>query len=153
MGLEIEYKYLVKNDAYRTLAFSSECIRQGYLNRDPLRTVRVRIKGDKGFLTVKGINSGAVREEFEYEIPVADARRLLCLCVPPGLEQVRYMVEYPGQIWEVDEVTGEREGLVTAVIELKSPDEKFEIPDFVGEDVTGNPAYYNSNLTSSLSGS
>ncbi len=153
MGLEIEYKYLVKNDAYRTLAFSSECIRQGYLNRDPLRTVRVRIKGDKGFLTVKGINSGAVREEFEYEIPVADARRLLCLCVPPVLEKVRYMVEYTGHIWEVDEFTGEREGLVTAEIELKSPDEKFEIPDFVGEDVTGNPAYYNSNLTSSLSGS
>lgn len=147
MSLEIEYKYLVRNTGYRALAYSSESIRQGYLCRDPHRTVRVRIKDNGAFLTVKGISVGAVRQEYEYEIPLEDGLRLLGLCLPPVIEKVRYKVKFAGHIWEVDEFLGDKEGLVTAEIELASPDEHYELPDFIGENVTGNPAYYNSNLT------
>lgn len=146
MALEIEHKYLVKNDTYRRLATAVFRISQGYLNRNPERTVRVRIKGDKGYLTVKGKNDGAIRAEFEYEIGVEDATRMLGMCIPPILEKTRYIVPVEGKIWEVDEFHGKREGLVTAEIELQSAEEAYEVPDFVGEDVTGNPAYYNSNL-------
>lgn len=146
MALEIEYKYLVKNDSYKKLAKASIHICQGYLCKDPERTVRVRIKGDKGYITIKGKNSGAVRSEFEYEIDIEDARKMLDMCLRPILDKVRYIVPFGNHIWEVDEFMGERSGLVTAEIELSSPDEKYQIPDFVGDDVTGNPAYYNSNL-------
>lgn len=146
MAFEIEYKYLVKNDNYKGLASSRTRILQGYLNREPERTVRVRIKGERGFLTVKGKNSGASRLEFEYEIPKADAMEMLSLCVPPLLDKTRYEVPYEGHIWEIDEFHGSREGLVTAEIELKSEDEPYSIPDFIGTNVTGNPNYYNSNL-------
>lgn len=146
MALEIEHKYLVKNDNYKRISEESVLIRQGYLSRIPERTVRVRIKGDKGFLTIKGKNSGAVRAEFEYEIPIEDADRILQLCPPPLLEKIRYIVPFEGHIWEVDEFLGERTGLVTAEIELHDENEAYDIPDFVGDDVTGNPKYYNSNL-------
>lgn len=146
MALEIEYKYLVKNDSYRLLASESVSIFQGYLSRDPERTVRVRIKGDKGFLTVKGKSSGAVRYEFEYEISIDDASKMLGMCIPPILEKIRYLVPYEGHLWEVDEFLGHKRGLVTAEIELMSADEQYHIPDFIGENVTGNPEYYNSNL-------
>ena len=146
MALEIEYKYLVKNDSYRLLASESVSIFQGYLSRDPERTVRVRIKGDKGFLTVKGKSSGAVRYEFEYEISIDDASKMLGMCIPPILEKIRYIVPFEGHLWEVDEFLGHKRGLVTAEIELMSADEHYLIPDFIGENVTGNPEYYNSNL-------
>lgn len=146
MAVEIEHKYLVKNDNYKRISEESVLIRQGYLSRIPERTVRVRIKGDKGFLTIKGKNAGAVRAEFEYEIPIGDAYRILQLCPPPLLEKIRYIVPFEGHIWEVDEFLGERTGLVTAEIELHDENEPYDIPDFVGEDVTGNPKYYNSNL-------
>lgn len=146
MALEIEHKYLVKNNSYRESAATSFQISQGYLSRDPERTVRVRIKGDKGFLTIKGINSGSSRLEFEYEISQEDARQMLALCEPPILEKIRFIVPFEGHVWEVDEFYGHRKGLVTAEIELHSEDETYVKPDFVGEDVTGDPAYYNSNM-------
>lgn len=146
MAFEIEHKYLVKNDSYRALASSSVSILQGYLCREPERTVRVRVKGDRGFLTVKGKNDGAIRQEFEYEISGDDAKSMLGMCVPPILEKTRYIVPFEGHTWEVDEFHGRREGLVTAEIELASEDEDYSMPGFVGDDVTGNPAYFNSNL-------
>lgn len=146
MAIEIEYKYLVKNDNYKAMATSKVRIRQGYLNREPERTVRVRVKGEKGFLTVKGKNSGASRLEFEYEIPKADAEEMLTLCMPPILDKTRYIVPFDGHVWEVDEFHGIREGLVTAEIELHTEEESYSIPNFIGKNVTGNPQYYNSNL-------
>lgn len=146
MGMEIEHKYLVKNDSYKSQSSAKSHILQGYLCREPERTVRVRVRDDKGFLTVKGKNSGASRLEFEYEIPLRDAVGLLELCIPPVLDKTRYIVPYCDHIWEVDEFHGDREGLVTAEIELKSESESYTLPDFVGADVTGDPRYYNSNL-------
>lgn len=146
MALEIEHKYLVKNDSYKELATAFWRITQGYLCREPERTVRVRVKDNKGFLTVKGKNKGSVRAEFEYEIARADAEKMLEMCVAPILEKTRYIVPFDGHIWEVDEFSGSCAGLVTAEIELISEDESYTIPDFVGDNVTGNPDYYNSNL-------
>lgn len=146
MALEIEHKYLVKNDGYRPMAHASFAIAQGYLCKEPDRTVRVRLKGDEGYLTVKGKNRGSVRDEFEYRIPREDAEKMLEMCPPPVIIKTRHIVQYAGHIWEVDEFGGNLSGLVTAEIELNSCDETYEVPDFVGEDITGNPAYYNSNL-------
>ncbi len=146
MGVEIEHKYLVKNDNYKSMAKGSSHIIQGYLCREPERTVRVRIRDDRGYLTVKGKNHGAARAEFEYQIPVGDARALLGLCVPPLLDKIRHVVPFAGHVWEVDEFRGDRAGLVTAEIELPDDAEPYEIPDFIGENVTGVAAYYNSNL-------
>ena len=146
MALEIEHKYLVKNDNYKAMATGISHISQGYLCREPERTVRVRVRDDNGYLTVKGKNTGAVRAEFEYLIPVEDAKRLLDMCIPPVLEKTRYEVPFEGFIWEVDEFSGLKEGLVTAEIELRNEDDIYAVPDFIGENITGNPAYYNSNL-------
>lgn len=146
MAVEIEYKYLVKNDNYRPMATSKSHILQGYLSRDPIRTIRVRVRDMKGYLTVKTKNIGALRNEFEYEIPLADADAMLEVCEKRILNKTRYLVPFEGHIWEVDEFHGVLEGLVTAEIELQSEDEPYSIPDFIGENVTGNPKYYNSNL-------
>ncbi|MDE7409919.1 MAG: CYTH domain-containing protein [Muribaculaceae bacterium] len=146
MALEIEHKFLVRNEGYRQLATASHSISQGYLCRQPERTVRVRLRDNRGFLTVKGRNDGASRVEFEYEISREDAEKMLGMCEPPLLTKTRYIVPFEGHIWEVDEFSGCREGLVTAEIELKSEDEAYSVPDFIGENVTGNPIYYNSNL-------
>ena len=147
MGLEIEQKYLVKNDSYRGMSTSVREIRQGYLSRVPERIVRVRTVDDKGFITVKGLTRGLVRLEYEYEIPVTDARELLTLCEPPVIEKRRYIVDYAGKKWEVDEFMGHLSPLVVAEIELNSEDEQYEIPPFIGKNVTGDPRYYNSNLS------
>lgn len=147
MGLEIEQKYLVKNDSYRGMSTSVREIRQGYLSRVPDRTVRVRTVDDKGFITVKGLTRGLVRLEYEYEIPVTDARELLTLCEPPVIEKRRYIVDYAGKKWEVDEFMGYLSPLVVAEIELNSEDEQYEIPPFIDKNVTGDPRYYNSNLS------
>lgn len=146
MALEIEHKYLVVGDSYKEMAGSRLEIRQGYLNRLPERTVRVRTKNNHGYLTVKGKNFGDVREEFEYEIPYDDAFRMLQLCEPPLLEKTRFIVDYDGHTWEVDEYHGTREGLVVAEIELPDSATPYALPPFVGENVTGNVKYYNSNL-------
>ena len=147
MALEIEHKYLVVGDSYRRMAVSQRHIRQGYLSRDPERTVRIRIVDDKGFITVKGITSGDARLECEYRIPLEDADSMLKICLPPLIEKRRYIVPYKGKIWEVDEFQGNQASLVMAEIELESSDENYELPPFTGENVTGNPEYYNSNLT------
>ena len=147
MGKEIEHKYLVEGDSYKGIASRSLYIVQGYLCREPERTVRVRTKGEKGYITVKGITTGCVREEFEYEVPVNDAREMLRLCVPPLLEKTRWIVPFDGFEWEVDEFHGSLSGLVTAEIELPSSDTPYSEPAFLGRDVTGDPRYSNSNLS------
>ncbi|MCM1378270.1 MAG: CYTH domain-containing protein [Clostridium sp.] len=146
MALEIEHKYLVSGITYKEMSSAHYEIRQGYLNRDPERTVRVRTKGEKGFITIKGKNIGDVRLEFEYEIPLGDAKELLLLCKKPILEKIRWIVPYEGFLWEVDEFKGALEPLVTAEIELPSSDTQYPHPPFIVENVTGNPKYYNSNL-------
>lgn len=146
MALEIEHKYLVTNKLYKEMAFKCVEIRQGYLNRMPERTVRVRTRDEQGFITVKGKNKGEVRHEFEYEIPYKDAYAMLKMCESPILEKSRYLVNYDGLTWEIDEYHGARSGLVVAEIELPSEGYEYKKPPFAGENVTGNPAYYNSNL-------
>lgn len=146
MAVEIEHKYLVRNQSYRDMASSADDICQGYLCRVPERTVRVRTRGGKGYITVKGKTDGDSRLEFEYEIPYGDAVEMLSLCEPPKLEKTRYLVEFGGHCWEVDEFHGKLQGLVTAEIELPVSETDYTLPPFVGENVTGDRRYYNSNL-------
>jgi adenylate cyclase len=146
MSTEIERKFLVTDNAWRALA-SGVKYRQGYLNSTEERTVRVRTIDDKGFLTIKGITTGASRAEYEYEIPAADADAMLNdLCEKPLIEKSRYKIDFGGFVWEVDEFFGENQGLILAEVELAREDQKFEIPDWIGEEVTGDPRYFNANL-------
>ena len=146
---EIERKFLVNGD-FKSEAFKQTRIVQGYLNSSPERTVRVRIKGDKGFITVKGIGSadGVARFEWEKEIPVEEAQALLKLAEPGVIDKTRYLVKSADGLhtWEVDEFHGDNEGLTMAEIELSSIDEAFDKPSWLGEEVTGDPRYYNSSL-------
>lgn len=146
MALEIEHKYLVTDNSYKSLAFEHLEIRQGYLNRLPERTVRVRTIGERGFLTVKGKNSGDVRHEYEYEVPFKDALEMLQLCEPGIIEKTRYKVKFDHLTWEIDEYHGCREGLTVAEVEIPCSSHSYKTPPFIGENVTGNPRYYNSNL-------
>jgi len=144
MAIEIERKFLVIGNEWRNApaVFYS----QGYLNRDKTRTVRVRIAGEQGFLTIKGISQGISRVEFEYEIPLADARELLLLCEQPLIEKYRRKIPLGGFVWEVDEFLGDNQGLVVAEIELLTEDAIFPTPEWVGEEVTEDARYFNSNL-------
>ncbi len=146
MAIEIERKFLVTGDAWRdaTATYYS----QGYLNRAKERTVRVRIAGEEAFLTIKGKSAGASRAEFEYPIPLWDARELLGLCEQPLIEKYRRKILFEGFIWEVDEFLGENLGLVVAEVELPSEDTSFTLPEWVGEEVTSDARYFNSNLSS-----
>ena len=146
MALEIERKFLVINDTYRLMASKSYNIKQGYLSTRKDATVRVRIKNKNAFITVKGLNKGATRCEWEYSIPYDDAIEMMVLSQGVVIDKIRYIVEYEGFIWEIDEFKGAHEGLVVAEIELKDKNETFPIPPFIGEEVTGNVAYYNSTL-------
>ena len=146
MGMEIEHKYLVVNDSYRQMACEETEIKQGFLSRDPERTVRVRVREGQGFITVKGRGEGAAHPEFEYEIPLEDALQMMELCEPPVIEKTRYFVFHGGNRWEVDEFHGDQEGLVIAELEVPSEDYRFSLPPFVGLEVTGDPRYYNSQL-------
>ncbi|MCR9263726.1 MAG: CYTH domain-containing protein [Flavobacteriaceae bacterium] len=147
--LEIERKFLVTSDAYRQEASSSVRIAQGFLSTDPQRTVRVRIMGSQGFLTVKGASnaSGTSRFEWETEISPAEATNLIDLCKDVILEKVRYTVPLGNHVFEVDEFLGENKGLVVAEVELQHEDEFFERPSWLGEEVTGQKEYYNSQLS------
>lgn len=146
MGKEIERKFLVKNDDFKRLA-QGVSYRQGYLNSAKERTVRLREAGGQGFLTVKGPNRGASRDEYEYEIPLEDCRAMLdSLAEKPLIEKMRYSIPQGKHRWEVDEFLGANQGLVVAEIELDSADEKFHKPAWLGEEVTGDPKYFNSNL-------
>ena len=145
MGKEIERKFLVKGFTWREVKGAT--IRQGYLNSAKERSVRVRIIEDKeAYLTIKGIAVGASRLEFEYEVPYKDAAELLEICEKPLIEKRRYRVLEGGFIWEVDEFFLENEGLIVAEVELESENQTFHKPDWVGEEVTGDPRYFNSNL-------
>lgn len=146
MGREIERKFLVVGDAWRHLAPGVH-YRQGYLNRDKERTVRVRTVGEKGFLCVKGLTVGVSRPEFEYEIPLADAEAMLDnLAEQPLVEKVRYRIPVGNLAWEVDEFFGVNAGLVVAEVELADEAENFERPVWVGREVSDDPRYFNSNL-------
>lgn len=148
MSKEIERKFLVRGD-FKSLAFRSERITQGYLSSVPERTVRVRIKGNEGFITIKGLSnaSGLTRYEWEKEIPVDEARELLQLSEPGMIDKTRYLVQVGKHVFEVDEFYGENEGLILAEIELQSEDEPFEKPEWLGKEVTGDPRYYNAMLS------
>ncbi len=146
MAQEIERKYLLNGDQWRSLAEGAH-YRQGYLSTVKERTVRVRTVGEKGYLTIKGIAVGISRLEFEYEIPTDDANELLDeLCERPIIEKHRYKIPYGGLVWEVDEFHGANEGLVIAEVELESADQAIDVPAWVGEEVSGDPRYFNAAL-------
>ena len=145
-GVEIERKYLPKGDGWRNAAGPGVVVRQGYLASGAC-TVRVRVKGDNGYITVKGPTTGASRAEYEYPIPIEDARAMLdSLCATPLIEKTRYVVRHAGLSFEIDEFHGENAGLVLVEVELESEDQKIELPEWVGEEVTSDSRYYNSNL-------
>lgn len=147
MAQEIERKFLVKGD-FRPFVKKSTRITQGYLSSVPERTVRVRLKGEKGFLTIKGIGneSGASRFEWEREVDPADVENLLKICEPGVIDKTRHLVEAGKHTYEVDEFYGENQGLIVAEVELASEDEAFDKPEWLGEEVTGDVKYYNSML-------
>lgn len=147
--IEIERKFLVQSEEFKAISFAKNEISQGYLNSNPERTVRVRIKGNQGYLTIKGKGNetGMSRLEWEMEIPVDEAKMLLNLCESGVISKMRYEVKFGNHVYEVDEFFGENEGLVLAEIELKSEQEAFEKPDWLGEEVTNNEKYYNSYLS------
>jgi len=148
MAQEIERKFLVKSEEYKKQAEKATRITQGYLSSVPERTVRVRVKGEKGFITIKGIGneSGASRYEWEKEIPVEEVKELLKICEPGIIDKTRYIVPVGNHKFEVDEFYGDNEGLVVAEVELGSEDEEFEKPSWLGEEVTGDVKYFNSML-------
>ena len=147
MANEIERKFLVKGE-FKNLASKETRIVQGYLSSVPERTVRVRIKGDKGFITIKGIGntSGASRYEWEKEIPTNEVEELLKICEPGVIDKTRYLVKVGNHTFEVDEFYGENQGLTVAEIELSTESEAFVKPEWLGEEVTGDTKYYNSML-------
>lgn len=147
--IEIERKFLVKSDAFKTEAFKSTRIIQGYLNSNKQRAVRVRIKGELGYLTIKGESSksGLSRFEWEKEIPEIEASSLMELCEPGVIDKIRYEVKSGKHIFEVDEFLGENEGLIIAEVELENENEAFEIPKWLGDEVSGQIKYYNSQLS------
>lgn len=148
MGIEIERKFLVKEKKWQELKKPiGENFRQGYLLTDPHKTIRVRQTADKGFLTIKGISVGATRSEFEYEIPVNEAKELLNQFAVSELSKIRYRILFADKLWEVDVFFGDNDGLIVAEIELQSEDEKFVLPDWVDREVTDEQQYFNSNLT------
>ena len=148
MGLEIERKFLVNHAKWaETEKPKEEFYRQGYMLTDPNKTIRVRATDNKGFITIKGKSEGATRAEFEYEIPKEEAIQLLDMFAVSDLTKYRYKILFAEKLWEVDVFLGENEGLIVAEIELSSEDEKFDLPDWAMEEVTGEKKYYNSNLS------
>ena len=147
-GMEIERKFLVCGDGYKRQARSSSRIKQGYIASGHGRTVRVRLRDDKAYLTIKGpsLDGGLSRYEFEKEITVDEALSLFRLCEPGIIDKTRYLVDCGNHTFEVDEFYGDNEGLVMAEVELSAPDEPYEKPDFIGDEVTGDRRFYNSHL-------
>jgi adenylate cyclase len=154
LGIEIERKFLVKSSEWRGQT-EAVTYAQGYLATDPERTVRVRIAGSQGFLTIKGATVGCSRPEFEYAIPVADAEAMLSLCCTPPIHKLRYTFTETTTtdtatdsscVWQVDEFLGPNQGLIMAEVELTHPDQVIQLPAWVGVEVTGDPRYYNSSL-------
>lgn len=147
--IEIERKFLVTSDAFKNHAFAKNHIAQGYLNSDPERTVRIRIKGESGFLTVKGKGNetGTTRLEWETELSLTEAKPLLAICEPGMIDKIRYEIRSGKHIIEVDEFFGENHGLIMAEIELADENEPFEKPDWLGPEVTNDERYYNAYLS------
>ena len=147
--IEIERKFLVTSSDFIALATAKNRIVQGYLNSDPERTVRIRIKGNKGYLTIKGKGneSGTSRLEWETEIPLIDAEQLLSLCEKGVIDKIRYEIPVENHIYEVDVFSGENNGLIIAEIELQDETETFSKPNWLGEEVTGDKMYYNAYLS------
>lgn len=147
MGIEIERKFLVKKDKWAQVVKEERSLfRQGYILSDSQKTVRVRLTDTEAFLTIKGQTVGASRHEFEYSIPMEDARHMLDNFCNSELSKIRYFIPHDGHTWEVDEFLGQNEGLIVAEIELSSEDEQFSLPDWVDKDVTAEKKYTNSNL-------
>ncbi|MES2475581.1 MAG: CYTH domain-containing protein [Verrucomicrobiota bacterium] len=145
MAAEIERKFLVKADAWRD-GTAGVRMAQGYLTRDVDRTVRIRIAGEKAWITIKGRNEGITRQEFEYEIPLTDGRDLLDMCLPGVIDKTRHEVAHAGHVWEVDVFHGANDGLVVAEVELEDAEISPELPSWVGEEVSVDARYYNSSL-------
>ena len=147
-GMEIERKFLIRGSDYKQRAYASDHIKQGYICSGHGRTVRVRLRGDCGYLTIKGpsMDGGLSRYEFEKEITTEEAEQLFRLCEPGVIDKTRYLVKSGQHTFEVDEFYGDNEGLVMAEVELRSADEPFEKPDFIGKEVTGDRRFYNSHL-------
>lgn len=147
MALEIERKFLVSSDDWRNEVRNATPIRQGYFVRTPMVVARIRVMGEKAFITIKGAVSDRVRHEFEYEIPRQDAEEMLKLFPSePVIEKTRHEIMHDGSVWVVDEFDGDNKGLVLVEIELTSPDQSFSRPGWLGPEVTGDPRYQNSNL-------
>ena len=147
-GMEIERKFMVRGNSYRQLAYASDRIKQGYICSGHGRTVRVRLRGGRGYLTIKGpsLDGGLSRYEFEKEIAPDEAEQLFRLCEPGIIDKTRFLVKSGQHTFEVDEFYGENEGLVMAEVELSAPDEPYEKPAFIGKEVTGDRRFYNSHL-------
>ena len=147
-GMEIERKFMVRGEDYKQRAYASDRIQQGYICSGHGRTVRVRIRGNRGYLTIKGpsTNGGMSRYEFEKEITLTEAEELFKICEPGVIDKTRYLVKSGNHTFEVDEFYGDNEGLVMAEVELQSEDEPFEKPDFIGKEVTGDRRFYNGHL-------
>lgn len=153
MGIEIERKFLVAEDGWRALVTRTEKLRQGYLASAGGVTVRVRtIDEHRGFITIKSGGSALARAEFEYEVPVADAHQMLGYCRGAQIEKVRHTLDLPGGDWVIDEFRGRHTGLVLCEVELRSPTAALEKPAWLGDEVTGDPQYYNSSLSALPSG-
>ena len=148
MPIEIERKFLVHQEKWEALEKPlGNHFRQGYLLTDPQKTIRVRETSEKGFITIKGISVGASRAEYEYEIPKLEAKELLDQFAISELSKVRYEIPFENRVWEIDVFFGDNEGLIVAEIELTSENEKFNLPDWIADEVTEDDRYYNSNLT------
>lgn len=147
MAKEIERKFLVVNDSYKALSYKHINIQQGYIYTDKRAVIRVRIRDTDAFLTIKGENRGAERDEWEYKIPLSDAKEMLAkLSTGAIVAKTRYLIDFGGFKWEVDEFDSPVNGLIVAEIELPSSDTAFSLPPFIGKEVTGDPAYYNSSI-------
>lgn len=145
--MEIERKFLVHREIWeQQIKPVPKIIKQGYLSTTPECTVRVRTKNDQGFITIKGKTVGISREEFEYEIPIDEATQLLEQFTTKSIFKKRYEIDYKGKTWELDEFEGRHAPLILAEIELNSEDEEFELPSWIAEEVSDDPAYFNSNL-------
>lgn len=146
MPIEIERKFLLASEDWRKEADQGTIFKQGYLNSQKERTVRIRVAGAKGLITVKGVTVKNSRAEFEYEIPLVDAEELLLLCEKPLIEKRRYIVMSNGMAWEIDVFEGENQGLILAEVELESEEQEIVLPAWIGEEVSGDARYYNANL-------
>ena len=148
MAIEIEHKYLIKHELWKLVVpEKTVIIKQAYLSTDPIKTIRVRIKDKKGFITIKGKAEGASRQEFEYEIPYEDASELIEGHSTNIIEKKRHIVTYEGHIWEIDEFLGLNRGLIIAEIELQSVNEKYQVPGWVDKNITLDYKYTNANLS------